>query len=210
MTTDDDHDPADVLDDDLLIDDQGDNPTELVADDHDGQAQDHRLTEVLKTRRKVLEHRTQLRHALHRNEITQYQAETEYRDILESYLIDLEPIFLGSDKSDVWERERIDSWTMTIETGDNRTPAPGFDRTGKQTHGAVANGLSDILELPNPLQVRGQQPTDSLTKPPEPVTHEFQIPFDVLDKAFRMANRALNDWGLELQLEPNDSDEWEI
>jgi len=210
MAADSEADPADVLDDDLLVDGQKDDTPELVADDQDGQAQDYRLTEILKTRRQVLEHRTQLSHALHRGEITQYQAETEYRDILESYLIDLEPIFRESDKSDVWEHEPIDSWTMTVETEDNRVTGPRFDSQAQKTYTGTVEGLRDVLELPNPITIETTESASSLSGPPETTAHRYQIPFDVLDKAFRTANRALNDWGLELQLAADDTDEWEI
>jgi len=177
-----------------MTDHDGDGGLDLVADDRDDQAQDHRLTEILRTRRKVLDHRTRLRHERHRGEISQYQAETEYRDILESYLIDLEPIFADSDKSDVWDTELIDTWQMTVET-DNSRRIRGKAGTTNKTRTAELNGLSDILELPNPITAGGE---------------DFQIPFGVLDQAFRAANRALNDWGLELQLQPDESDEWEI
>jgi hypothetical protein len=207
MTTDDDTDPADVLDDNLLIDGQDDDPADLVADDRDDLAQDHRLNEILKTRRRVLEHRTQLRHAIHRGELHEIHAATEYRDVLESYLIDLEPVFIDSDKAHVWHREHIGTWTLKIP-GDKPT-GPAFRGQGTESMAreASVHGLSDILAMPNPITITQEMPTRNGTDTEE---HEFQIPFELLDRAFRTANRALNDWGLELQLEPDDGDEWSI
>ncbi|MUV91094.1 hypothetical protein GJ629_15350 [Halapricum sp. CBA1109] len=167
-------------------------------EDTEGLTQETRTKQILEQRTKLVDVRSQVKHELHRDAIGRFEAETLFRDSLESYLLTIEPLFLNHGDGRFWHQAELGRFEA----------AP--DEPGAPSRTIEATGLVSILNLPNPISVEWDgKRSDVLGGRTERRSVDVQIPFDVLDTALRKTNYALSEFGFVLDVEDN-SDEWEI
>jgi len=164
----------------------------------DDLVRNQRFEEIHDARRQVIEDERSLNEALATGRVDDSQARRLFQRAVDAYVRELEYLLNppGDDEpSDYWDTEEI-----------GRIPLPD----GRQ---AVVNGLGGYLDLDEEIEVQvasteseryyhvAQQRTETRT---------VQPPWSLLRSAFRTANAAVSELGLELDVDSDDSDRWDF
>lgn len=175
--------------------------------------EERRIERILETRQLVIENRADVRSALHARKLSAYQARTLYRDILESFLLTIEPPLSNADH-ELWYHDEIYSWELCNRYGiaeniaQSDKTAPHLRKQSNETITHTIAGLSGILDANSPIRVERQiWQYDNRARRCSYITttEKHQIPFRGLDKIFRETSTALADAGLDLDLEDVDN-----
>lgn len=165
----------------------------LQAADPEEYSQRRRLKRIHDARERVIEKRWDAVRGLHSGELTEYGAKSLIRYAVEDYIMEAERPLKnlsdshgdGTDKEDYWKE--IDLGTQTHEVlGDLES----------------FHGLRSVLVAPDPLQYTYETEERGLDRRIQttPKTVSTQIDPDILMQAYRTVNRALGEYGLDIDL----------
>lgn len=164
----------------------------------DDLVRNQRFEEIHEARRQVIEDERSINEALATGRVADSDARRLFQRAVNAYVRELEYLLNPPDSD-----ETNDYWDST-EIGRIELP------NGKVL---VVTGLGEYLDLPEEIPVSVSTTTrdhyyelgDSETE-----TVTVQPPWAVLRSAFRTANAAVSDLGLELDVDGDDSDRWEF
>ena len=164
----------------------------------DDLVRNQRFEEIHDARRQVIEDERALNEALATGRVTDSDARRLYQRAVDAYVRELEYLLNPPDSD-----ESNDYWVST-EIG--QIPLPN----GKVS---VVNGLGAYLDLPEELAVEVEQTQREHyyqlgDRQSETVT--VQPGWRLLRSAFRTANAAVSELGLELDIEEEGGDRWEF
>jgi len=188
-----------------------------TVDDPDNLTQRERLRELFESRRDVQQYRRELSEARAIGSQPEHVLRTAYRSLLEVYLRELEPLMVEKyPQQGLKEWYDADLGTATFQARQNPI------RQELPSHHAYA----DTVQQPEPV-TRQFVGLEAIVGGPEYVSIEFttrygptgdeshahveqhQLPFHILDTAYRHSNKFLSDIGLEAT-EANQNDEMRL
>lgn len=143
-------------------------------------------------------------------------ASTAYRNVLESYVRECEPLFAKTDNGRrYWTEYRFGTFKIKPETKPIPGDGPGSGRqiagSGEQiinepeANTVDVRGLNSLFQLASPtaVQVQVRQRSKRLSEgyTAKNITAERQIPFDILDRMYSAVNSYLNELGLGIDVQ---------
>jgi len=164
----------------------------------DDLVRNQRFQEIHDARRQVIEDERALNEALATGRVNDSDARRLFQRAVDAYVRELEYLLAPPDSDEV-----SDYWNNT-KVGQIELP------DGSE---AVIDGLGPYLDLPEVLEVEVTR-TDSERYYELDTTRrktvEVQPPWSLLRSAFRTANAAVSELGLELDVDGDDSNRWEF
>jgi len=153
-----------------------------------------------------------------------YKANSHYRHAVETYAREAEPLFSRTEKGRrYWTHHDFGTVTISPST-EHRTTADGPRRflaeTGQKLVGdppsdhISMNGINALFSVGSPVtrqmecSVAGRRRGSGATL--AVVTVEQQVPFSVVDDVYAVINGYLAELGLDIEIEDDDANDWEI
>jgi len=164
----------------------------------DDLVRNQRFEEIHDARRQVIEDERSLNEALATGRVDDSQARRLFQRAVDAYVRELEYLLNPPDSDDPSEY-----WDDT-EIG--RIPLPD----GRE---AVVEGLGPYLDLDEEIEVQvASAERDHYYEVPQQATRTVTVqpPWSLLRSAFRTANAAVSELGLELDVDGDDNDRWKF
>ena len=201
--------------------------TRLSLDDEDDAVKRQRIKEILKYRSDYIKTRADIEANRKTGELENVYAMSQLKAVLDSFLLDVRPVILQSQFSDVWFDEHV--YSLTIQE-QKQTDMGMLSQSGRVLP-RIEIEIEGLVEVVNQEVVFTRQwheydevepPTDAHghTMPwedtpfdrPDPTGEPLgekqvsTIPIDVLDTGFKIANDVLLEIGLDVGLSDESSD----
>lgn len=177
----------------------------LQIKDSEEYSQSRRLQELYDARQRLRERRDDARVALAGGHVNPLQIRSAYRRVLKSYLMEIEPLMttkFADTGQEYWENAPLG--TMVIDpppegVAGSDAYGPGLLEPAEPWEWTF-EGIGTLVEMPSPVVVSFEWETASqLGNGSHVETVHDEVPWHVMDKAYRLTNEFLADIGFEIE-----------
>ena len=213
-----------------LVDDEAadeDNTIPVQAVDTDDIVRRERLTSIFDAKAVCRETRRKAQNLTMKDGGTQFTANGYYRHAIETYVREAEALFAASESGrQYWRSHGFGSFTVQPATtqkssfgrssGTDLALAESGHRLKQQPPSDEISviGLKALFEIDSPItaefDVRVESQRLGKQRTIHTATVRQQIPFSILDQMYAVVNGYLGELGLDIAVETDESDEWDI